>query len=99
MSKKLLFFAVAVSLLTTASIYGIENYYSNGFLFGEPWAVLAFLAATSFSTVVAAGAGFAKLPSNKFAGLGVLILGIISLTAWITLFNDQLPCFLGGLGC
>jgi hypothetical protein len=99
MSKKLLFFAVAVSLLTTASIYGIENYYSNGFPFGEPWAVLAFLAATSFSTVVAAGAGFAKLPSNKFAGLGVLILGIISLMAWITLFNDQLPCFLGGLGC
>jgi hypothetical protein len=28
-----------------------------------------------------------------------LILGIISLLAWITLFNDQLPCFLGGSGC
>jgi len=99
MSKKLVFLAVAVSLISTASLYGIENHYSNGFPFGEPWAVLAFLAATSFSTVAAAGAGFAKLPSNRFAGLSLLILGIISLMAWITLFNDQLPCFLGGSGC
>jgi hypothetical protein len=28
-----------------------------------------------------------------------LILGVISLIAWITVFFDQLPCFLGGSGC
>ena len=99
MSKKLVFLAVAVSLISTASLYGIENHYSNGFPFGAPWAVFASLATTCFSTVAAAGAGFTKLSSNKFAGLGLLILGIISLIAWITLFNDQLPCFLGGSGC
>jgi hypothetical protein len=33
------------------------------------------------------------------AGLVGILVGAFSLSAWLTLFLDQLPCFLGGQGC
>jgi hypothetical protein len=97
--KQYLILATLVSLISTTSLFGTEAFYSSGYPAGVPWAVFGFLAVTSFSAVAALAAGISKFTSNKLAGASVVLVGIVSLWAWITLFVDQLPCFFGGSGC
>jgi hypothetical protein len=91
--------AGTVAVVTTAFLFGMEALYTDGFPRGIPWAVFGFLAATSFLAVIATSAGFTKFTSHKFSGLSLIMLGLMALFAWATLFVDQLPCFLGGMGC
>jgi len=91
--------AGTVAVFTTAFPFGMEAFYTDGFPRGIPWAVFGFLAATSFVAVIATSAGFIKFTSHKFSGLALVIVGLMALSAWVTLFVDQLPCFLGGMGC
>jgi hypothetical protein len=91
--------AGTVAVVTTAFLFGMEALSTDGFPRGIPWAVFGFLAATSFMAVIATSAGFMKFTSHKFSGLALVIVGLMALSAWVTLFVDQLPCFLGGMGC
>jgi len=91
--------AGTVAVVTTAFPFGMEAFYTDGFPRGIPWAVFGFLAATSFVAVVATHAGFTRFTSHKFSGATLVIVGLMALSAWATLFVDQLPCFLGGTGC
>ena len=98
-NKSIFLAAGVVSLTSTVFLFGTEAYFSYGFPFGVPWAVFGFLAAASFSAVAATAFGVAMFASKKFAGIGLVIVGLVALSAWVTLFVDQLPCFLGGSGC
>ena len=98
-NKNLFLAAGVVAFASTAILFSTEAYFSYGFPFGVPWAVFGFLAVASFSAVAATTVGVAKFSSNKLAGTGLVIVGVVALSAWVTLFVDQLPCFLGGSGC
>jgi hypothetical protein len=99
MNKVLLLVAGAVAVASTASLFVTEAYYSGGVPLGVPWAVFGFLAVTSFVTVFALSSGVARFSAHKISGLWRLLVGLMALSAWITIFVDQLPCFLGGTGC
>jgi hypothetical protein len=88
-----------VSLVSTGLLFVIELAFSGGFPLGVPWAVFVFLAAMSFIAASSLIQGLGRKPKNKFVGLGSVLVGLFAVLAWITLFIDQLPCFLGGKGC
>lgn len=88
-----------VSSISTSVIFISELTFSGGFPVGIPWAVYGLLSATSFIAISSILEGVKRLKSNIFAGLGGILVGVFSISAWLTLFLDQLPCFLGGQGC
>ena len=98
-SKFWFWVAIWVSSISTSLIFILELTFSSGFPVGVPWAVFGFLFATSFIAISSILEGVKRLKSNIFAGLGGILVGAFSLSAWLTLFLDQLPCFLGGQGC
>jgi hypothetical protein len=98
-SKFWFWMAFLVSSISTSVIFIAELTFSNGFPVGIPWAVFGFLFATSFIAISSILEGFKRIKSNIFAGLGGILVGAFSLSAWLYLFLDQLPCFLGGQGC
>jgi hypothetical protein len=91
--------AIWVSLVSTGLLFVIELAFSGGFPLGVPWAVFVFLAAMSFIAASSLIQGLGRKPKNKFVRLGSVLVGLFAVLAWITLFIDQLPCFLGGKGC
>ena len=91
--------AIWVSSISTSVVFIAELTLSNGFPVGIPWAVFGFLFATSFITISAILEGIKRIKSDIFVGVGGILVGAFSLSAWLTLFLDQLPCFLGGQGC
>jgi hypothetical protein len=99
MKMATLLVSVAVALASTASLYGAEAYYSGGFPQGVPWAVFGFLAVAAFVTALGISSGVARFSSHKLSGVGLFLVGLIALSGWITVFADQLPCFLGSTGC
>jgi hypothetical protein len=99
MNRMPLLVAGAVAVASTASLFVTEASYSGGFPLGVPWAVFGFLAVSSFATVIALSSGVARFSGHKISGLWRLFVGLMALSAWITIFVDQLPCFLGGTGC
>ena len=98
-SKCSFWVAIWVSIISTSVIIISELTFSGGFPVGIPWAVFGFLFATSFIAISSILEGVKRLKLNIFGGLGGILVGAISLSAWLTLFLDQLPCFLGGQGC
>jgi len=98
-SKYSFWVAIWVSIISTSVIIISELTFSGGFPVGIPWAVFGFLFATSFIAISSILEGVKRLKSNIFPGLGGILVGAFSLSAWLTLFLDQLPCFLGGQGC
>jgi uncharacterized PurR-regulated membrane protein YhhQ (DUF165 family) len=88
-----------VSLVSTGLLFVIELAFSGGFPLGVPWGVFVFLAAMSFIAASSLIQGLGRKPKNKFVRLGSVLVGLFAVLAWITLFIDQLPCFLGGKGC
>jgi ABC-type phosphate transport system permease subunit len=88
-----------VSLVSTALLFVIELVFSGGFPLGVPWGVFVFLAAMSFIAASSLIQGLVRKPKNNFVRLGSVLVGLFAVLAWITLFIDQLPCFLGGKGC
>jgi hypothetical protein len=99
MNRMPLLVAGSVAVASTASLFVTEASYSGGFPLGVPWAVFGFLAVSSFATVFALSSGVARFSGHKISGLWRLFVGLMALSAWITIFVDQLPCFLGGTGC
>jgi hypothetical protein len=91
--------AIWVSLVSTGLLFVIELAFSGGFPLGVPWAVFVFLAAMSFIAASSLIQGLGRKPKNNFVRLGSVLVGLFAVLAWITLFIDQLPCFLGGKGC
>jgi hypothetical protein len=91
--------AIWVSLVSTGLLFVIELAFSGGFPLGVPWAVFVFLAAMSFIAASSLIQGLGRKPKDKFVRLGSVLVGLFAVLAWITLFIDQLPCFLGGKGC
>jgi hypothetical protein len=91
--------AIWVSLVSTGLLFVIELAFSGGFPLGVPWAVFVFLAAMSFIAASSLIQGLVRKPKNNFVRLGSVLVGLFAVLAWITLFIDQLPCFLGGKGC
>ena len=98
-SKYSFWVAIWVSIISTSVIIISELTFSGGFPVGIPWAVFGFLFATSFIAISSILEGVKRLKLNIFGGLGGILVGAFSLSAWLTLFLDQLPCFLGGQGC
>ena len=98
-SKYSFWVAIWVSIISTSVIIISELTFSGGFPVGIPWAVFGFLFATSFIAISSILEGVKRLKLNILGGLGGILVGAISLSAWLTLFLDQLPCFLGGQGC
>ena len=98
-SKFWFWVAIWVSSISTTLIFISELTFSSGFPVGVPWAVFGFLFATSFIAISSILEGFKRIKSNIFAGLGGILVGAFLLSAWLTLFLDQLTCFLGGQGC
>ena len=98
-SKCSFWVAIWVSIISTSVIIISELTFSGGFPVGIPWAVFGFLFATSFIAISSILEGVKRLKLNILGGLGGILVGAISLSAWLTLFLDQLPCFLGGQGC
>jgi hypothetical protein len=99
MDRRALSRASVVSLVSTGLLFVIELVFSGGFPLGVPWAVFLFLASISFIAASSLFEGLGQKPKNKFVRLGSILVGLFAATAWITLFVDQLPCFLGGKGC
>lgn len=91
--------ALWVSLSSTFLLFLIEAVLSGGFPDGAPWGVFAFLSVSSFVSIAALLVGFKLFARKKISGYFTMLVGIIAASAWITLFLDQLPCFLGGKGC
>lgn len=91
--------AIWASSISTTVIFFVEFTFSNGFPVGIPWAVFGFLFATSFIGISSILEGVKRLKAKNLAGLVGILVGAFSLSAWLTLFLDQLPCFLGGQGC
>jgi hypothetical protein len=54
---------------------------------------------TSLIGVSSISEGVKRLKVKNLLGLAGILVGAFSLFAWLTLFLDQLPCFLGGQGC
>jgi hypothetical protein len=99
MVKRIYAIALWVSLLVTAALFVAELYFSGGFPQGIPWAVFGFFAIMTFVTVSAAGSAIQNFANNKWISLASFLVALFSVTAWVTVFLDQLPCFLGGKGC
>ena len=99
MDTRTLHRAIWVSLVSTGLLFVIELAFSGGFPLGVPWAVFVFLAAMSFIAASSLIQGLGRKPKNNFVRLGSVLVGLFAVLAWITLFIDQLPCFLGGKGC
>ena len=91
--------AISVSSISTSVIFVLEFAFSNGFPVGIPWAVFGFLFVTSLIGVSSISEGVKRLKVKNLPGLAGILVGAFSLFAWLTLFLDQLPCFLGGQGC
>lgn len=88
-----------MSLVSTGLLFGIELVFSRGYPFGVPWGVFVFLAAMSFIAASSVIEGFSRKPKSRFVRFGSILVGLFAVAAWVTLFVDQLPCFLGGNGC
>jgi hypothetical protein len=99
MVKHLYAIAFWVSLFVTAALFFAELYFSGGFPQGIPWAVFGFFVIMTFVTVSAAGSAIQNFTKNKWISLASFLVALFSVTAWVTVFLDQLPCFLGGKGC
>lgn len=91
--------ALWVSVASTGLLFGIELIFSGGYPRGVPWGVFVFLAAMSFIAASSVFEVFSRKPRNFFVKLGSTVVCLFAVAAWITLFLDQLPCFLGGKGC
>jgi hypothetical protein len=91
--------AIWVSSISTSVVFIAELTLSNGFPAGIPWAVFGFLFVTSFIGISSILEGVKRLKAKNLAGSVGILVGVFSLSAWLTLFLDQLPCFLGGQGC
>jgi len=97
--RKAAVIAAAIALGSTAIIWLIEFNYSGGFPVGIPWGVFSFLAVASFVALTAFHSAVIRFKSNKWLAILLLVFSALALSAWLTLFLDQLPCFLGGRGC
>ena len=91
--------AFSASVISTSVIFIVEFAFSNGFPVGIPWAVFGFLLLSSYIAIYSLFEGVKLLKKKKVMGLSGILAGALALSAWSTLFLDQLPCFLGGLGC
>jgi hypothetical protein len=88
-----------ISLAVTGSLFFVELYYSGGFPQGVPWIVFGALAVMAFVAASAFRIGLQEFAERKLRGTVNLVVATFALLAWITLFLDQLPCFIGGKGC
>ena len=91
--------ALGVSFVSTGILFVIELVFSGGYPLGIPWGVFLFLAAMSFVSTSSAIEGLRRKPTSKFVRWGLILVSLFAVAGWITLFVDQLPCFLGGKGC
>lgn len=88
-----------MSLLSTGLLFVVELIFSGGYPLGVPWGVFLFLAALSFVAASSFIEVISSKPKNRLVGLSSIFVGLFAIAAWVTLFLDQLPCFLGGKGC
>lgn len=99
MDKQTLARALWVSLVSTGLLFVIELVFSGGYPLGVPWAVFVFLTAMSFIAASSVIDGFSRKPKSRIVRFGSMLVGLVAVVAWATLFLDQLPCFFGGMGC